>query len=126
LDHTTDPLLLTSLSVPSIHGIRKVVDTLSLLQMFSDATQVVANFADTKDGVTPQDVAQTLGVNDVIRIPTSKRALAAVNTGVPLAQSRPRDPLVKALRPIVNSVLADDLNLVDAITHRAGRKDSRS
>src|SRR5690625_4898665 len=53
LDHTTDPLLLTTLSVPAIHGLRKVIDTLSLLQMFSDATQIVANRADTKDGVTP-------------------------------------------------------------------------
>ena len=126
LDHTTDPLLLTTLSVPSLHGVRKVIDTLSLLQMFSDATRVVANFADTKDGVTPDDVIQTLGIADVTRIPTSKRALASINTGIPLTQSRPRDPLVKALRPVVKSLLPNAVHRVDSPRHRARRKDSRS
>ncbi|GAA4106118.1 AAA family ATPase [Enteractinococcus coprophilus] len=126
LDHTTDPLLLTTLSVPSIHGIRKVLDTLSLLQMFSDATQVVVNLADTKDGVTPQDVAQTLGTADITRLPTSRRALGSINTGIPLAHSRPRDPFVKALRPIVDSLIADEMDIVETDTHRARKKDFRS
>jgi pilus assembly protein CpaE len=106
LDHTTDPLLLTTLSVPAIHGLRKVIDTLTLLQMLHDTTQIVANRADTKDGVTPQDVRHTLGTAEVITLPTSKRALASINTGVPLVQARPRDRFVKALRPLVTTMRA--------------------
>lgn len=127
LDHTTDPLLLTTLSVPAIHGLRKVIDTLSLLQMFSDATQIVANRADTKDGVTPQDVIHTLGTADVITLPTSKRALASINTGIPLVEARPRDRFVKALRPLATSLLADEgPSLLDPIGQHARGKDSPS
>lgn len=102
LDQTTDPLLLTTLSVPGVSGLRKVVETLSLLQMFNERSHIVVNFADTQDGVSREDVEQTLGVPVGTAIPTSKRAPASLNVGVPLTQSTTRDPLVKALTPLVN------------------------
>ncbi|HEY4535432.1 MAG TPA: AAA family ATPase [Enteractinococcus sp.] len=107
LDETTDPLLLTELSVPGIHGLRKVVDTLSLLQMFTDCHHVVLNFANTAHGVSPRDLEASLGVPVEISIPISRRAPAALNVGVPLAQSKPRDPLVKALTPLIDQLLPE-------------------
>ena len=121
LDQTTDPLLLTTLSVPGVSGLRKVVETLSLLQMFDQRSHIVVNFADTQNGVSRQDVEQTLGVPVGTAIPTSKRAPASLNVGVPLTQSSSRDPLVKALTPMVNMLLPQNGN-----TPTGNRKLSRS
>ncbi|RJN32459.1 AAA family ATPase [Nesterenkonia natronophila] len=111
LDQTTDPILLTTLSVPGVSGLRKVVDTLSVLQMFTDHNHLVVNFADTTHGVSQKDVDETLGVPVETSIPVSKGAPASVNTGVPLMQSRARDPLVKALAPLASRLLPDGVDL---------------
>lgn len=111
LDQTTDPLLLTTLSVPGISGLRKVVDTLSVLQMFTDYYHVVVNFADTSHGVSLNDVNETLGVPVETSIPVSKAAPASINTGVPLMQTRARDPLVKAMAPLASSLLPAGVDL---------------
>lgn len=105
LDQTTDPLLLTALNVPGANGLRKVVDTLSVLQMFTDRYHVVVNFADQHHGMTPKDISATLGVPVSTSIPTSKSAPISLNTGEPLMQTQPRDPLIKALLPLINTLL---------------------
>ncbi|WP_218221656.1 AAA family ATPase [Nesterenkonia sp. Act20] len=111
LDHTTDPLLLTGLSVTGVSGMRKVVDTLSVLQMFTDRYHVVVNWADAADGVSLQDVEQTLGVSVGTSIPRSRRAPASANLGVPLMQSHVRDPLVKSMASLVNVLLPEEVRL---------------
>lgn len=125
LDYTSHPLLVTSLSVPSIHGLRKVVETLSLLQMYQELSMVVVNFADSKNGVTTEDVMKTLDLTEVMTIPTSKRALASINTGIPLATSRPRDPLVKALRPLVKELLPRNKRDKGSAARSASGKDDQ-
>lgn len=124
LDHTTDPLLVTSLSVPALHGLRKVLDALTMLQTSNPNTKVIINFADTRDGVTRTDVVQTLGISDVVALPTTKRALASINTGVPLALSRPRDAFVKALCPLAKSLVSDDAVAPNA-ARRSGTKEAQ-
>jgi pilus assembly protein CpaE len=111
LDQTTDPILLTTLSVPGVSGLRKVVDTLSVLQMFTNQYHLVVNFADTTHGVSQKDVDETLGVSVETSIPVSKGAPTSVNTGVPLMQSRARDPLVKALAPLASRLLPEGVDL---------------
>ncbi|MGJ9372360.1 AAA family ATPase [Nesterenkonia sp. CF4.4] len=111
LDHTTDPLLLTGLSVTGVSGMRKVVDTLSVLQMFTDRYHVVVNWADATDGVSLADVEQTLGTPVGTAIPRSKSAPGSANVGVPLMQSHVRDPLVKSLASLVNTLLPEGVKL---------------
>ncbi|MGJ9405721.1 CpaE family protein [Nesterenkonia aurantiaca] len=105
LDHTTDPLLLTTLSVPALSGLRKIVDTLSVLQMFTERYHVVVNHSDAADGVALKDVEQTLGVAVGTAIPRSKGAPASINIGAPLLQSQTRDPLVRSLVSLANMLL---------------------
>lgn len=111
LDQTTDPLLLTTLSVPGVSGLRKVVDTLSVLQMFTNHYHLVVNFADSAHGVSREDVDETLGIDVQTAIPVSKGAPASLNVGVPLMQARVRDPLVKALVPLANTLLPQGTDL---------------
>ncbi|MGC0249151.1 AAA family ATPase [Pseudactinotalea sp. Z1748] len=125
LDQTTDPLLLTALSVPGARGMRKVIDTLSQLQMFSGGHRVVVNFADAGHGMSADDVEATLGVAVGTSLPTSKAAPASLNRGIPLMQSRIRDPLVKALTPLVDSLLPDGITLEGRGKHRGARRGAR-
>ncbi|GAA1141223.1 AAA family ATPase [Nesterenkonia lutea] len=111
LDFTTDPLLLTGLSVTGVSGMRKVVDTLSVLQMFTDRYHVLVNWADAADGVSLKDVEHTLGLPVGTSIARSKGAPASINIGVPLMQSHARDPLVKSLASLVNRLLPEGVVL---------------
>lgn len=107
LDATTDLVLLTALSVPGVRGLRKVIDTLNALKMFSARRQVIINFADSGGGMSKADVEATLGGPVGATLPRSKAALASINVGIPLMQSAKRDPLVKALRRLAGVFMGE-------------------
>lgn len=125
LDRTTDPLLLTALSVPGVRGMRKVIDTLGQLQMFSERHHVVVNFADQCQGLSMDDVEANLGVPVGTSLPMSKAVPASLNLGVPVMQSQLRDPLARALTPLVDELLPEGVSTPRAGRHRRTRKVSR-
>ncbi|GAA4426054.1 hypothetical protein GCM10023169_24480 [Georgenia halophila] len=106
MDQTSDLVLVTSMDVPGVRGLRKELDTLDDLGMFRDARFVTLNFADRRGGLSVADVEATLGAEVDLVLPRSKAALASVNLGVPLLQSRLRDPLTKQLRALVGRYAA--------------------
>ncbi|WP_324650153.1 AAA family ATPase [Georgenia sp. H159] len=125
LDRTTDPLLITALSVPGVRGMRKVVDALDQLQMFADGHHVVVNFADGDHGLTRADVEANLGMPVGTSLPTSKAAPASLNLGIPLMQSQMRDPLSRALAPLVDDLLPDGVSVPRGGRHLRARKGQR-
>src|SRR5918998_2384188 len=52
LDQTTDLVLLTSMDVPGVRGLRKELDTLSHLGLSPNSRHVVLNFIDTRAGLS--------------------------------------------------------------------------
>jgi pilus assembly protein CpaE len=101
MDETTDLVLLTSMDVPGLRGLRKELDTLRQLDLLGKHCQVVVNFADPGAGLSVADVEATIGVAVDLMLPRSKAAPASVNLGVPLLQSGARDPLARQLRSLV-------------------------
>ncbi|MEJ7771777.1 MAG: AAA family ATPase [Geodermatophilaceae bacterium] len=101
MDQTTDLVLLTSMDVPGVRGLRKELDTLTDLAMFTDARHVVLNFADTRGGLSVADVEATIGTGIDVLLSRSKAVPASVNQGIPLLQSGVRDPMTKQLRRLV-------------------------
>jgi pilus assembly protein CpaE len=61
----------------------------------------VLNFADERGGLSLSDVEATLGIGVDLQLPRSKAALESVNQGVPLLQSKGRDPMTKQLAQLV-------------------------
>lgn len=118
LDVTTDPVLLTSMDVPGVRGLRKELDTLDQLGMFPSGRQVVLNFADIRGGLTLADVEATIGTSVDLSLPRSKAVPASVNRGVPLLQTSGRDPMTKQLRRLVE-------RFGDATTRTTGRRRGR-
>jgi pilus assembly protein CpaE len=103
MDETTDLVLLTSMDVPGLRGLRKEIATLRELNLLEQRrSQVVINFADPSAGLSAADIEATIGAPVDVMLPRSKAAPASVNLGVPLLQSGVRDPMTKQLRTLVD------------------------
>ncbi|MGC5078337.1 AAA family ATPase [Agrococcus sp. DT81.2] len=101
LDHTTDPILLSTFDVPGARGLRKEIATLRELGMLTNARQVVLNFSDPKGGLSVSDVEATVRARVDLTIPFSKAVTASMNVGTPLLQHRPKDVVSKQLRKLL-------------------------
>jgi pilus assembly protein CpaE len=98
LDETTDLVLVTSMDVPGVRGLRKELDALTALGMPTEARHIVVNFSDARGGLSVTDVEATLGTTVGTLVPRSKVVLESVNQGVPLLQAKGRDPMSKELQ----------------------------
>ena len=101
LDHTTDPVLLSTFDVTGARGLRKELATLRELGMLSSTRQVVLNFADPRSGLGLADVETTIRSRVDVTLPYSKAVTASMNTGAPLILHRPKDPVSRQLRQMV-------------------------
>jgi pilus assembly protein CpaE len=101
MDQSSDLVLVTSMDVPGVRGLRKELDALTELGMLSESRCVVLNFTDGRAGLSVADVEATIGTAVDVMLPRSKATTASVNQGVPLLQSRGRDPMTKELRRLV-------------------------
>lgn len=101
LDHTTDPVLLATFDVAGARGLRKEIATLRELGMLTNARQVLLNFADPKSGLSLADVEATIRARVDLTIPISRAVTTSLNTGVPILQQRPKDPVSKQVRKLV-------------------------
>ncbi|MFN3601081.1 MAG: CpaE family protein [Dietzia sp.] len=101
LDNTHDLILVTSMDVPGVRGLRKEIDILRELGMVFTGRHVVLNFADTQNGLTKTDVEATIGATVDMMIPRSKGTVSSVNQGIPLLQNDRRDPVTTQLRRLV-------------------------
>jgi pilus assembly protein CpaE len=102
IDQTTDLVLVTSMDVPGVRGLRKELDALHQLGLVPDSRHVVLNFTDTRAGLTVADVEATIGTGVDVRLPRSKAVPTSVNQGLPLLQSGGRDPMTKQLGQLVS------------------------
>jgi pilus assembly protein CpaE len=109
LDRATDVIMLTSMDVPGVRGLRKELDVLRELAMIPAGRHIVMNFADPKGGLTVRDVETTIGAGVDVVLPRSKAVPASTNQGVPILQSSRRDPMAKELRRLVSRFAATPL-----------------
>jgi pilus assembly protein CpaE len=109
LDRATDVVMLTSMDVPGVRGLRKELDVLRELCMIPAGRHVVMNFADPKGGLSVRDGETTIGAGVDVVLPRSKAVPASTNQGVPIIQSSRRDPMAKELRRLVSRFAATPL-----------------
>jgi pilus assembly protein CpaE len=109
LDRATDVVMLSSMDVPGVRGLRKELDVLRELCMIPAGRHVVMNFADPKGGLSVRDVETTIGTGVDVVLPRSKAVPASTNQGVPLLQSGRRDPMAKELQRLVARFAATPL-----------------
>ncbi len=104
LDHADTLVLVTSLDVPGVRGLRKELDTLSQLRIVPGQKFVVLNFNDASRGLSVADVEATIRSTVDVVLPQSNAVPLSVNQGVPLLQSAGRDPVTRQLDRLVDLV----------------------
>jgi pilus assembly protein CpaE len=104
LDQTDMLVLVTSLDVPGVRGLRKELDTLRDIGLMLESRSVVLNFMHPSRGISVGDVEASIGRKVDFQIPQSNSVPISVNQGIPLMQNGSRDPVAKQLRGLVEAI----------------------
>jgi pilus assembly protein CpaE len=94
-------ILLATLDVPAVKNLRLTLDTLDLLGHPRESWVVVLNRANSKVGLTIDDVATALHRPIAVQIASSVSVPAAANRGVLLVLDDPRHPVSNAIKTLV-------------------------
>ncbi len=108
LDQTDILVMVTSLDVPGVRGLRKELDTLRDIGLLLESRTVVLNFMHPSRGISVADVEASIGRKVDFQIPQSNSVPISVNQGIPLLQGGSRDPVTKALRALVDTIDNDE------------------
>ncbi|MEZ2388306.1 CpaE family protein [bacterium RCC_150] len=101
LEQCTDVVWVTGMDVPSVRGLRSGLDILRRLNLLPETRHVVLNMADSKSGLSVQDVESTVGAPVDVSIPRSKAVAFSTNRGIPVLQESVKDPAVKGFKQLV-------------------------
>jgi pilus assembly protein CpaE len=101
LDRATDVVMLSSMDVPGVRGLRKELDVLRELCMIPAGRHVVMNLADPKGGLSVRDVETAIGTGVDVVVPRSAAVPVSTNQGVPIVAGGRKDPAAKELRRLV-------------------------
>lgn len=88
-DVTDHFLLLATLDVPAVKNLKLTLEMLELLGYPRDRWHVVLNRADSKVGLSVDDVQKTLAAPIRAHVPSSRAVPASINRGVPLVLDSP-------------------------------------
>ncbi len=115
LDRSDSIILVGTLDIPALKGLKLAASTLDLLNFPRDSWSFVLNRADAKVGLTQAEYESTLGVRADATMVSSREVLAAVNRGEALVTAYPGNANSKALTAFASTL---------ATTHAAGADDA--
>ena len=101
IDHTTDLVLITSLDVPGVRGLKKELEVLDELELSPSTRHVVVNFADGDAGLTVKDVTTAIGRKVDLALPRSPKVPRSTNQGRPMVSAMPKDKVSRAITDFV-------------------------
>ncbi|HMU36906.1 MAG TPA: hypothetical protein PKA04_08765, partial [Marmoricola sp.] len=102
IDESDLLLLIATLDIPALKNLKVAITTLDALGGDAEARALVLNRADTKVGLTPQDVVQVLGIPIAVSVPYDMEVPASTNRGVPIVVDQPKGAVAEALRIIAD------------------------
>lgn len=94
-ESATDFVLVCSMDVPSVRGMRKEVAALDQLGMVHQTRHFVLNRADSRVGLDVADIEATVGMNVDVSLPSTRDIPLSVNQGVPLIELKPRSAVAR-------------------------------
>lgn len=103
LDQAEALYLTLQLTLPFIHDARRLMTLLTTLGYARDKLHVIVNRWEKGGEITSADVQKALGTPVDLEVPNSFAAVAhAINHGIPILRSAPRDPVSKALASLAD------------------------
>jgi pilus assembly protein CpaE len=104
LDRTDTLVLVGTLDIPALKGLKLATQTLDLLNFPRDKWRFVLNRADQKVGLSVDEYENTLGLKADCSLVSSREVLAAVNRGEPLVTAYASHPNSKAIKTLASSI----------------------
>ncbi len=104
LEHVTDAIFVTNMSVPSLRAMRTEFELLTTIGLMPGNRHIVLNQTDKLSGLTVRDAEHIIGAPIDVDVPRSSAVLLASNRGVPLIHDDVRDPAAKAIRSVVRRI----------------------
>jgi pilus assembly protein CpaE len=122
MDASAHHVLLTTPDVPALKNLRITLDMLDLLSYPRQIRSVVLNRADSKVGLSLDDVERVVRWPIVAHIPSSREVPVSINKGTPLMLASPGHPVSQAIGRFAKQRLVAP---ADAPADRGGRPRGR-
>ncbi|GAH80307.1 unnamed protein product, partial [marine sediment metagenome] len=103
LEETDCLCMITGMDVPSIKNLKITLQLLEQLKFPSEKIFLILNRADTKVGITIDEIKKTIGRRNIdITIPSNRVVPLSVNKGVPVVTDAPRSSVSKSIHKLTN------------------------
>lgn len=106
IDGASEICLVGTLDVLSIKSTKLALETLGLLGWSAERVRVVLNRADSRVGMTVDDVTQVIGRAPDVLVPSHRDITRSVNEAAPLVTARSGSEAARALRRLAASYMA--------------------
>lgn len=97
MDASAHHVLLTTPDVPALKNLRVTLDMLDLLSYPRDIRSVVVNRADSKVGLSSEDVERVVRCPITAHVPSSRAVPISINNGTPITIATPGHPVSQAV-----------------------------
>jgi len=103
LEETDYLCMITGMDVPSIKNLKITLQLLEQLKFPPEKIILILNRADTKVGITIDEIKKTIGRRNIdITIPSNRVVPLSVNKGVPVVTDAPRSSVSKSIHKLTN------------------------
>jgi pilus assembly protein CpaE len=119
IDSSTHVCVVGMLDALSLKNTKLALETLDLMGYERERVRLVLNRADSRVGITREDVAAVLGREPDVHVPSDREVTRSVNTGSPIVLAEKRSEAAKAFRSLAGLYSAPSLV---AAPQRNGRR----
>jgi pilus assembly protein CpaE len=92
----------------SLKNTKLGLETLELMGYDRERIQLVLNRADTRVGITPDDVVRIVGRKPDVLVPSDRDIPRSVNEGTPIVLAKKRSEAARAFRSLAQAYLNGD------------------
>jgi pilus assembly protein CpaE len=102
IDASTDVCMLSMLDTLSLKNTRLGLETLDLMGYENERTVLVLNRADSRVGISDEDVERIVGRKPEVRVPSDVQITRSVNDGRPIVLGMPKSEAAQSFRRLAD------------------------
>jgi pilus assembly protein CpaE len=106
IDASSEACMISMLDTLSLKNARLGLETLDLMGYAREHTLLLLNRADSRVGISDDDVERIVGRKPEVRVPSDVEVTRSVNNGRPIVMSRPKAEASASFRRLANVFLA--------------------
>jgi pilus assembly protein CpaE len=109
IDAATDICMVGTVDAAALKNTKLGLETLELMGVSADTVKLVLNRADSRVGITPDDVESVTGRNVDVLIPSHRDVARSANDGRPIITTQSNSEPARALRSLAASYTGADV-----------------